>query len=479
MTVNKRLRLKDALWAGLALTGALALSVALPPALAQQTGGGQQTGEPSTQDGQASGKPKGLFDFSSPPEPAAGGDAFGSDLDALLGADNPLETPGEDTFVPIPEAPGQTGSVVSVGDLEELAGGPVGLLTPVTGGFPEDMWAGSERETIERSIATLPVDTGSRTLTDLARRVLLSRAGPPTGEAKAAKTLLAYRLDRLYAAGWTPYVEQMLTRIPFADEDPGLVETRTRIALANHDLDRACSDAARLRSETSALFWTRLQSLCYGLVEDRNRANLTADLLRERGLQDKAFFALIADLVDGVDAKLTAIETPDAVHLALLRQTENVFPPSSLAEASPGMLAALAADAPSGTSPLLDLGDQIVAAERAVLAGAFDAGRLADVYRLVEIGEGGFDGLSAQAESAGGPLVRAQLYQAFEAETAGPAQLKWVQLAVADYEAAGLLDVAVELFEPRIRSLAASVETAWAAPTVLKLLAARENEGAL
>jgi len=65
---------------------------------------------------------------------------------------------------------------VSVEKLNSVSVDSVGLLSPRTGGLPENIWKGVTRKKLEKLISMLPVNSKSNALRKLTLRVLLSRA---------------------------------------------------------------------------------------------------------------------------------------------------------------------------------------------------------------------------------------------------------------------------------------------------------------
>lgn len=468
----------------LALGAALGLSLHSPAAQAQSTP------PPAAEDPAATGQPLGLIDLTRPQDPAAstgqaastpGGQPFDPS-----GFTSPSTGVPETTLTPIPAAPGREGTGVSVGALPSLATPAVGLLGPTTGGFGPALWEGSDSASVRASLEALPTITGSQTLTDLTRRVLLTRADGPGaqqasaggGSADLGPSFLSQRLDALYRAGWTNYVRQMISQARGTEEDPGVLAVESKVGLLNRELDSACANAARIRTTTTDLFWTQMQTVCYLAVEDRARANLTADLLRERGLRDDAFFTLVANLADDAGLPVEDIEAPNAIHIALLRLAGLSFPEAALGTADPVILRTLAETTGTGEGALISAEGRVQAAEAAVGAGALSADRLAALYRSTPLDPAELADLETQART-GEPdvMLRAKLFQAQEAEALPAEKAKWLVLAIANYEAAGSRDTATALYEPIIRSLPVENDLGWAAAPFMPLLAARSDQG--
>lgn len=457
--------------AAVGLAAFLAAGACIAGASAQQSS--QQSGQqpvPTSpqQDPQtpgATGKPRGIVTFGAPSAPPYGEGGGASIL---------APTPG---FESITTSPGLAGSGVAVGGLEPVESGALGLLGPETGGFAPDLWEGTKRGTLDRLLARLPTRTGSPTLTDLSRRVLLSRGAPPeaTGAGPAAlsdESFLALRFDRLYALGATDFLRQMIVQSARSETDPGVIEVETRIRLIERNLNTACTNAASLRAASTDLFWTEVQCICYLAVGDRARANLTVDILRERGAVDDAFVLLVANVADKAKFKIEKIERPSSSHIALLRLAKATFPEGSLDAAPAIILKTLAEEDPSLGETLISADGRITAAEMAVDAGATEVSTLKALYSEVDAEITDAAELAKRAAQQPGPKTNALLFRAFEAETLPERRAEWMALAITALAKEGLARTAAELYGPHVRGMGLQPGLAGVAPEIVYALIA-------
>src|SRR5262249_23181486 len=89
--------------------------------------------------------------------------------------------------LPAPAAPGGGqggsaaggGSAIEVGTLGDVTPDYAGTLEEGGGGFPSDMWKGTDRALVEHLLPQLPAALGSPAMRDLERRLLLTNAGSP------------------------------------------------------------------------------------------------------------------------------------------------------------------------------------------------------------------------------------------------------------------------------------------------------------
>ena len=89
---------------------------------------------------------------------------------------------------------------ISVGPLGELTGGSAGTLDPGDGGLDPNLWRDTDASRLIDLFARLPVSARSPAMHDLARRMMLSTAGPPTLDV-AAEDFVAARLEALIRLG--------------------------------------------------------------------------------------------------------------------------------------------------------------------------------------------------------------------------------------------------------------------------------------
>ena len=112
----------------------------------------------------------------------------------------------------------RSGSGIQVDSLGAVNPESAGTLSPETGGLPIDLWKGTDRSLVERLLAEIPGGLVSPTMRELARRLLLSMATPPEGEAR--EDLLNQRIDRLAAMGDLAAVGDLIQAVPNRTASP-------------------------------------------------------------------------------------------------------------------------------------------------------------------------------------------------------------------------------------------------------------------
>ena len=99
-----------------------------------------------------------------------------------------------------------TGSGVQVGALGDATPDYAGTLEEGGGGFPMDMWKGTDRALVERLLPKLPPALGSPAMRDLERRLLLTNAESPEGNSTGSACSPPAR------TGWRPWASRATRR---------------------------------------------------------------------------------------------------------------------------------------------------------------------------------------------------------------------------------------------------------------------------
>jgi hypothetical protein len=250
----------------------------------------------------------------------------------------------------------------------------IGLIDGASGGFARDLWLGADRLLVEALLPRLPAAQGSPAMTDLTRRLLLSRADPPRGATRRL-SLTAAKLDRLLAIGQLGTIEPLAQQVPNDLARPEFLAPRVDALLYQGADGDACALAERARGRTDATAWTKRLAYCDALSGKVTEARISVDVLTDTGDEDPAFAALMARLVDKAKPTDVAPGRPGAVHFALLRQTGGGLADAALEHATPDFLAAWAG---FDKAPVAQ---RIAAGERAAASGALPAAALLRLYR--------------------------------------------------------------------------------------------------
>ena len=355
---------------------------------------------------------------------------------------SPTDTPAADaaaTETPAPpqvdteaakSAPAESGGAVQtgiqVGALRAVDPSAVGLLHEGGGGLGTRMWAGTSRLLVERLLPRLVMPAPSPTMQDLARRLLLSAADTPVGATAvepAATSLLALRIERLAAAGDNDAVTELLRAASVRFDNPAQARIEIDARWLGGDFTGACELAREMLRRDSDSYWLMAETFCRALDQQTEAAVLAADLLREEGIEDEAFFVLVRALADDPDAELESLPAATPLQLAMLRAARRAIPPDATDAADPGVLRAIAG------SPNATLDMRLTAAERAEAAGVLSPVTLGQIYASVPFAPEERANALSTAEADPGSRGAALLHQVAQIESVPAARAEALKLA--------------------------------------------------
>ena len=318
---------------------------------------------------------------------------------------------------------------IAVRQLEAVSTDSIGVLDEFSDGLPLNLWEGTSKELVDLLLPKLPEQIQSVVTRELVRRLLLSVARPPeetqtqdvfvdmtavvpsaigfsvddnlpentpeiAEEQDAGLALLEIRLSRLAAMGDWASVQALLEVIPQESFSDSMRVLATDLALVDGRIEDACAAAqANLRVSTDA-YWQKTFAFCQLREGSVSSAYLTIDLLREKGVEDPAFFWVTELMAGNRPITPAGLARLTPLQLAMLRSAGRPFPPQLVANGDPTLLKVLATADPlyvaddgldeKGTAERMRdaLNRRLEAAERAVGLGALDPEVLRALYRL-------------------------------------------------------------------------------------------------
>ncbi len=306
-----------------------------------------------------------------------------------------------------PTAPRSDVTGIEVNSLGAPEHDALGVLEPIEGGLGADMWQGTPRSLVVQEIPQISEYLNSVVARDLARRLLLTSAKAPVqqGIGERRESLLALRVERLLALGELEGLEKLLRLVP-QGQQPGMVlRARADGGFLRGDFQAACqaaSSGVQLYPEDP--YWNQAMIACQLANGDETGAMLGLDLLREQGGGEAGFIAL-AEAMAGY-GRPPQVESLTPLKLAMLSQLGENLSLSSLQDAKPAMLAALAR---TGT---LDIESRVRVGEVATHMGVLPGGELAALYGAFSFTPLELDNAPSLAKSEPGPRSRALLFQA-------------------------------------------------------------------
>lgn len=297
-------------------------------------------------------------------------------------------------------------------------GNTVGLLD--AGDLGDDLWSGSQRGRLVDLLQDGALATADPAARDLARRIVLTRADAPDGEAK--RTLISVRIEQLLKAGLIDEAGQLAAKSRLDDADFARVQANA--LLYGGRSEAVCADQTATRLTSGELFWVELRAYCAAIAGDDTLTELTMAALGAMG-GDPAFATLFEDVTEHKILIPTEFPQPTALHAYLLRQL-NLPLPAALAQAG-GVPENLFVATDKRVPPAV----RLAAAERIVRTGALSGTDLraildAQPFNLAQAA-------NAQALADNAPFLAAQALLRHMAKTEiQPARkLRLMRLALA------------------------------------------------
>jgi hypothetical protein len=372
----------------------------------------------------------------------------------------PLNGAAPDTNMqPLPAPAGPTTTTsqsgLEVGTLSDVTPDYAGTLQEGAGGFPVDMWRGTDRGLVERLLPKLSPAVASPAMRDLTRRLLLTNAEAPEGKSSGVN-LFGARADRLMAMGLTSDAAALLALEPISGADALAAHQRIDSLLLAGDDDGACkavNDTRKIASGNTE--WQKAQVFCQLRAGENDQASLGLDLLREQSVNDPAFFTLIDVLSGSKAAKLDSLPAPSALDLAMLRAANIPIPRDATQTQVTAVLAVIARD------QAIDAPLRLAAAEQAAAAGGLPIEELQKAYTSIPYAPGDLANAIEISSRDPGPGSRAMLYQAAGGapDMVQRAHIVDAALDRARHQGGYLLAVQVNL--PDLLSIAPADSLAW------------------
>ncbi len=284
-----------------------------------------------------------------------------------------------------------------------------GTLDRSEGAMPPTLWIGSDAETLGFLLDAAPARPLLPSLGEALRRVLLTPGAGPDG---APASLGGKKLYALARAGFGEDARTIASLSNAARNDPWVGQALAVADLLSGADNAACARGENLASGREAIFWVKLRVFCYATSGERDAADLTLGILRERDALSGTDAELLSALVTGRVLQ-TASAPENALHFAIYKRLNIPLSPYQLTKADAGVLKAVA------WSQGIDTPTRVAAAEHAAAAGAMRGPELAALFQsfsleLTEIGAA----VEIARTRPDDPLTDAILYQAVMAMNA-------------------------------------------------------------
>ncbi|MBI3517243.1 MAG: hypothetical protein HY060_24685 [Proteobacteria bacterium] len=338
--------------------------------------------------------------------------------------------------------------------------------------FVPELWARTPRDVATVLLQRLPGALASPALRDLQRRLLIAQAKVPEGNPPAgAPRLIALRIAKLIEMGDPEAADALLRVVPAKIDDEPIMRVRVDHQFLAGKRDEACAEVTRQLARFTNVFWQQAQVACQAAAGQGGPAGLGAQLLREQGFDNAAFFNLVELAGGAKNLPLDKLGPLTPATVVLLRATKRDVPADTLAATAPGVLRALA------LAPEMPLPTRLAAAERAAAHGALTPETLGQIYLSLEAPPADIANAAALAKSDKSARARALLFRAVRNQTNPTTRTELMRAAFEASRAAGLYGAAAALYRPLIEEIPPTAELVWFAGEAARaLLAAGAND---
>jgi hypothetical protein len=367
------------------------------------------------------------------------------------------------------QPPQRASQGIVVDSLEPLTPDSIGALGPGDRGFPDSLWQGTPRATVEALLPRIG-STASPALQDLAYRLLAGGATPPTGAGDGS--LLALRAERLTnALGRPDTARSLLDALPPDQRGEDLTKISVDLAFLSGDRAAACGEIRSRDRSWRNPYWDQGLVTCQALDGNGTEAQLGLDLLRESKIKDDGFGALVERAL-GNDAKLPeALPAPQPMALALLDKAGLPVPRKAFDTAHLPVLVAVATG--TGFPPE----QRVLAAEKAAALGGLAPEVLAETYLALTLDQDDLDNPLTRADAAGGARARAILFRAAHDATAYQSKANFLAALLAKSPRTETYPAVIRAARPMLLDLPASTDMVSAAPEFARALYALDRPG--
>ncbi|MES1202036.1 MAG: hypothetical protein ABUS57_11380 [Pseudomonadota bacterium] len=225
-------------------------------------------------------------------------------------------------------------------DLQQLDAWSVSALARNAGALPTDMWAHSDPAFVAALFDKLPASFESPAQQRIVRRVLLSGASAPPGDAAQAARK---RFEALGRIGFGDELATMAGGAGASLTDPLIAQYAAQAELARGNRAGACERGRNASSDQPALFMMRLRAYCAAVTGDRAAADLALQLASGGAPADNAWYSAAVAAAGGAPGRTLPVARYDNSLNVQLSIAAGLRPgPNALASASSLALVALA-----------------------------------------------------------------------------------------------------------------------------------------
>jgi hypothetical protein len=371
---------------------------------------------------------------------------------------------------PLPSAIAKPVEAAPIGNIDPES---IGLMSKAEGDLGADIWKSTPRVLVVKLFQSLNLPTLSKTLNNLAKRLLLTTASVPEGAADTGQSLTSMRVEKLLMVGDAADAWKLAMMAKSEQIDEITLRMVAEAALISPQRDDVCAKLPEIVTNHNGVEWQKLMLVCQLRANDTKAAQLTLDLLHAQNVKDEIFFFVAEKNILGGNKQLPRQLTPlKPLTLALLRQTDLPLPGEVYVHPDAALIVELLSARAREDVARIGL------AERAAERGLISASDLAAVYRGTTFTPESIANAMNSPES--GPRLHALLYQAALLEKTTPprinAAIKYMQVVTP-----GLLNTAgAQILDEMIGNLTPGNEFNASSGTIAHIyVLAGKNEAAL
>ena len=348
--------------------------------------------------------------------------------------------------------------VVQAKRLEALNLETTGILDAETGGFDKDMWNGTSYPEAISLLKNLPSKVYSRSLQNLQKRLLLTRARTPIYERDENKNIiLKLRQRNLFKSGKLDYFAQIQKNIPRSHNDEELAQFAVNVSFLNNNLDEACELTKYWFDKSQKKFWQKNLIFCDAINGLRDNVDFGIQLLSEtENREDYTFISLINVIIGDEDmppSNQMAEITPRGA--AMLRFGQQTLPELNLDVLPPWLHRIYIND------PSIQQKDRLNLAHHSFLLGLIEVEALAKLYETADLPQNDISTAVTLAREGATQIPNALLYRLVLSQETdfGKAQAihKAIDFALQD----GAISEMAELYNSVLEQIVPASELGW------------------
>jgi len=349
---------------------------------------------------------------------------------------------------------------IETGQLGEAQAFDAGVIDARTGGLDAALWQGTSAKTAVRLMQGLPLSSDKAIVQDMIEAVVLSAGVPPEGDTSDYDRT---RLQTVMAMGDKAALDNLAARNPEITRDPTV---RTDLALAGGDVSAACQIADNITQGRGEPYWAKLRAFCHIERDEVSAAELTTELLKNSGYENKAYYQLMKVLT-GASKTSPILDTASTPLLKIMAKRVSSGEVALTAQTAMDV----AAKPEDRIKAIFQFADSLSDAEitSAFSDLSFDDDDLA--------GGSGFDLASAKANV--GPKGTAQIFQLATSSGDAPIAAEAMSLILKAADKKGVFSRFAKLLENNMAILPASLQAEADLKTFTRAAIERGDIGAL